>query len=300
VRVRLGNRDRSNVEDRRGLGGPAVRLGLGGTVVLAVLSLIFGQDLVSGVGGGGPAPAGPEQVERRKATESDLEQVAVASFNDAQEVWAGSLGGEYRPAKLVLFWDGTRSGCGDASAAMGPFYCPLDEKVYIDLGFYRELSRRFGAPGELAQAYVIAHEVGHHVQHVLGIADRVRAAEQRAPSVRNALSVRMELQADCLAGTWARTVGDRRMLDPGDLEAGLRAAAAVGDDRVQQATTGRVQPERFTHGSAEQRARWFRRGYDAGSAEACDTFGDAEAGAPEAADEGARRPPGRRPAATAR
>jgi hypothetical protein len=157
---------------------------------------------------------------------------------------------------------------------MGPFYCPLDEKVYIDLGFYRELARRFGAPGEFAQAYVIAHELGHHVQHVLGIAPRVREAQERDPSSRNALSVRMELQADCFAGAWGRSVGERGQLEPGDIEAGLRAAAAVGDDRIQQRTTGSVQPESFTHGTAEQRARWFRRGYESAGRAACDTFRD--------------------------
>jgi uncharacterized protein len=274
--MQLGNGDRSNVEDRRGLGGTGLRLGLGGTLLLAVLSAIFGRDLLSTTGEG-PAVSGPassEQVERRKAGEEELEQIAIASFNDAQQVWDGTLGERYRPAKLVLFWDGTRSGCGDASSAMGPFYCPLDEKVYIDLGFYRELARRFGAAGEFANAYVIAHEVGHHVQNVLGIAQRVRAAQEEDAGQRNALSVRMELQADCLAGAWARSVGERGRLDPGDIEEGLRAAAAVGDDRIQRATTGRVQPERFTHGTAEQRSSWFRRGYDSAKLAACDTFGD--------------------------
>lgn len=276
--MRLGNRDRGNVEDRRGLGGAGLRLGVGGTLVLVVLSVLFGRDLLSEVGGGtalvGPEQASPEQVDRRKSSEAELEEVAVTSFNDAQEVWSRALGRSWRPAKLVLFWDGTRSGCGDASSAMGPFYCPLDEKVYMDLGFYRELARRFGAPGEFAQAYVVAHEVGHHVQHVLGIAARVRAAQERDPAARNPLSVRMELQADCLAGAWARTVGDRGQLDPGDIEAGLGAAAAVGDDRIQRAATGRVQPEAFTHGSSAERARWFRTGYERPSLEACDTFAD--------------------------
>jgi predicted metalloprotease len=275
--MRLGSRDRSNVEDRRGLGGTGLRLGIGGTLVLAVLSMIFGRDLLSEVGGGSAGvqgPEAPEQVERRKTSEAELEGVAVASFNDAQGVFERALGGSWRPATLVLFWDGTRSGCGDASSAMGPFYCPLDEKVYMDLGFYRELARRFGAPGELAQAYVVAHEVAHHVQQVLGIAPKVRAAQQRDPGGQNELSVRLELQADCLAGAWARTVGDRGLLDPGDIEAGLRAAAAVGDDRIQRASGGRVEPESFTHGSAEQRAGWFRRGYDGGSMKACDTFGE--------------------------
>jgi predicted metalloprotease len=270
--MRLDDGDRSNVEDRRGLGRAGMRLGLGGTVVVAVLSLVFGRDLFSELGAGEGLPAAPvEDVERRKGGEAELEQVAIASFNDAQAVWGRALE-RYRPAKLVLFWDGTRSGCGDAASAMGPFYCPLDEKVYMDLGFYRELARRFGAPGELAQAYVVAHEVAHHVQNVLGIAGRVRSAQERNPRGANALSVRLELQADCLAGAWARTVGDRGRLDPGDIEEGLRAAAAVGDDRIQAATGGAVRPEAFTHGSAEQRSRWFRRGYEERSLEACDTF----------------------------
>jgi len=276
--MRLGDRDRGNVEDRRGLGGPGLRLGVGGTLVLAVLSVIFGRDLLSEVGGGSAGiesgQGAPEQVERRKAGEAELEDVAVTSFNDVQQVWSRALGRSWRPATLVLFWDGTRSGCGDASSAMGPFYCPLDEKVYMDLGFYRELAERFGAPGELAQAYVVAHEVGHHVQHVLGIASRVREAQARDPAARNRLSVRMELQADCLAGAWARTVGDRGKLDPGDVGAGLQAAAAVGDDRIQRAETGHVQPDAFTHGSSAQRARWFRAGYERPSLDACDTFAE--------------------------
>jgi uncharacterized protein len=286
--MRLGNSDRTNVEDRRGLGGMGMGLGLGGTLVVAVLSLLFGGDLLSAIegSGGGPAPASPDQVQQRKATEADLEQLAIASFNDAQETWARALRGSYRPAKLVLFWEGTRSGCGDASAAMGPFYCPLDEKVYIDLGFYRELAQRFGAAGDLANAYVIAHEVGHHVQNVLGLAGMAREAQERDPAARNAVSVRTELQADCLAGAWARTVGERGRLDPGDVEEGLRAAAAVGDDRIQRTTTGHVRPESFTHGSAEQRSSWFRRGYEGATIEACDTSGGM-ARPPQA-----RRPPG--------
>jgi predicted metalloprotease len=274
-RMKLGSGDRSNVEDRRVLGGTGMRLGIGGTLVLAVLSVIFGRDLLTPmVGTVGDGPASPEQVEQRKAGEAGLEAVAVTAFNDAQDVWARRLGDAYRPSHLVLFWDGTRSGCGDASAAMGPFYCPLDGKVYIDLGFYRELAQRFGAAGDFAQAYVIAHEVGHHVQNLLGIAGRVRTAQERKPSSANRLSVRMELQADCLAGAWAKDVAGRGRLDPGDVEEGLAAAAAVGDDRVQRAAAGRVRPESFTHGTAEQRATWFRRGYGAGDAQACDTFAE--------------------------
>lgn len=270
--------DRSNVEDRRGsaLGGAGVKLGLGGTLVLLVLSVVFKQDMFSMLGAGsgaaGPAPVPEAQVRQRQASEAGLERIAVASFNDAQRVWGRSVEG-YRPAKLVLFWDETRSGCGDAAAAMGPFYCPADERVYIDLGFYRELATRFGAPGEFAQAYVIAHELGHHLQNLLGIEPKVRAAQRRQPSQRNALSVRMELQADCFAGVWGKTTQERDLLDPGEVEQGLAAAAAVGDDRIQEAATGAVHPESFTHGSAEQRTRWFRRGLERGRLEDCDTFG---------------------------
>jgi uncharacterized protein len=278
--MRLGRDDRSDVEDRRGfsLGGTGVRLGLGGTLLLLALSFVFKQDLFSaiGAGGGAAAPAAtPGQVTQRKAAERDLEEVAVASFNDAQDVWKGvfrARGDAYPLAKLVLFWDGTSSGCGDASSAMGPFYCPVDGKVYIDLGFYRELARRFGAPGAFAQAYVIAHEVGHHVQRATGVEERIRAAQGRDPAARNSLSIRLELQADCLAGVWARSAQHRGLLDPGDVEQGLAAAAAVGDDRIQQATTGQVRPERFTHGTAAQRSQAFRRGFEADRAEGCDAF----------------------------
>ncbi len=271
--------DRSNVEDRRGmaLGGAGLKLGLGGTVVLLALSLIFKQDMFALLGGGGgspsPAPMPQAEVQRRVAAEQQLEKVAIASFNDAQRLWARTLGDRgYRDAHMVLFWDRTQSGCGGAVAAMGPFYCPEDQRVYIDLGFYRELATRFGAPGAFAQAYVIAHEVGHHVQSVLGVEPKVRAAQARRPEQRNALSVRMELQADCLAGVWGHSARQRDLLDPGDVEAGLRAASAVGDDRLQKAATGHVSPESFTHGSAEQRSRWFRRGLEAGRIDACDTF----------------------------
>lgn len=278
--MRLDDGDRSNVEDRRGALGRrgGAKLGIGGMLVLAVLSLVFKQDMFALLGAsplqGSTGDASPQQVAERQAAEADLERTAVASFNDAQRLWGREVDG-YRAAKLVLFWDEVRSGCGDAAAEMGPFYCPADERVYIDLGFYRELAARFGAPGAFAQAYVIAHEVGHHLQTQLGVEERVRAAQRRDPSRRNALSVLMELQADCLAGAWGKAAHERGLLDPGDLEQGLAAAAAVGDDRIQQATTGRVSPESFTHGSAAQRTRWFRTGFEAGSLKACDTFGAA-------------------------
>jgi len=275
--------DRANVEDRRGsrFGGTGLKLGLGGTVVVLALSYFLKTDLFALLGQSPSVetslPDSPAQDERRTA-EAELEKLAAASFNDAQKVWTAELGrrrAEYRPARLVLFWDEVRSGCGDAAAAMGPFYCPADERVYLDLGFYRELETRFGAPGQFAQAYVVAHEVGHHLQNVLGIEAEVRAEQRRRPAASNELSVRMELQADCMAGIWGRSTGDRRLLDPGDLESGLGAAAAVGDDRVQGATTGRVAPESFTHGTSAQRVRWFRAGFESGRLEDCDTFAEA-------------------------
>ena len=273
------DQDRSNVEDRRGFSGTGIKLGLGGTVALLVLSLVFKTDLFSALSQSSP-PAGevartnPENTQRG-AAERDLERVAVGAFNDAQRFWAQALsrsGSGYRDAKLVLFWDEVRSGCGAAGAQMGPFYCPQDERVYIDLGFYRELSGRFGAPGDFAQAYVIAHEVGHHVQDLTGVTERAQAAQRRAPAERNAISVRVELQADCLAGVWGHSAAQRKLLDPGDAEEGLRAAAAVGDDRIQKMAGRRVSPESFTHGSAAERTRWFRRGLETGSLQACDTF----------------------------
>jgi predicted metalloprotease len=182
------------------------------------------------------------------------------------------IGREYEHARLVLFTDATRSGCGTADAAAGPFYCPEDRKVYIDLGFYQELKNRFGAPGDFAQAYVLAHEIGHHVQHLLGLTDQVRANQERNPSRANALSVRLELQADCLAGIWARSTSERRLLEQGDVEEALGAASAVGDDRIQRQAGGRVSPETWTHGSARQRAGWFRRGLDSGRIDDCNTF----------------------------
>ena len=275
--MQLGNEgnDRSNVEDRRGFQVGGIHLGIGGILIVGVLSLVFRTNLFSALGQGqdtGQAvqQTGP-QVDQRKQAEQGLEKIAVGSFNDVQKVWAQALP-KYRDAKMVLFWDQTQSGCGGAAAAMGPFYCPTDERVYIDLGFYNELARRFGAPGDFAQAYVIAHEVGHHVQKILGISDKVQRAEEQNPGGRNALSVKLELQADCFAGVWGHSAAQRKLLEPGDVEEGLRAAAAVGDDRIQQMSGRKVNPESFTHGSAAQRSTWFRRGLGKGDANACDTF----------------------------
>ena len=193
-------------------------------------------------------------------------------LDDAQQVWEDKFiqaGQRYRDAKLVLYREATQTGCGMGQAGMGPFYCPLDETVYLDLGFFAELSRRFGAPGDFAQAYVLAHEIGHHVQHLLGVAERVQGIQRSNPEMANELSVRMELQADCYAGVWAHSANDRGRLEAGDIQEGLGAASAVGDDRIQQRTTGRVNVDSFTHGSAQQRANWFMRGFESGSPNAC-------------------------------
>ncbi len=271
-----------DVEDERGTGrGFQIRgphLGIGGFLVVLVLSLLFKRDFFSllGVGNVGgpsvttasrPAPRGPE----------DDRQVQFVSFvlDDVQRTWSQAFAQanrEYPHAKLVLFTAEARSGCGFAESASGPFYCPMDHKVYIDLGFYQELKTRFGAPGEFAQAYVIAHEVGHHVQNLLGIDAKVRQLQQRDPSRANDLSVRLELQADCLAGVWGHSTEQRNILEAGDVESGLAAAAAVGDDRLERQAGRRVNPESWTHGSSDQRVTWFRRGLATGRIDACDTF----------------------------
>ena len=273
-----------NVEDRRGMGGGGFRMGggmgIGGVIIALVLSLIFGGDIFSGGGdGGAPPPGTTTQTATGEVSQTpeEKERAQFMSFvlDDAQQVWAQTLpkyGSQYRDARLVLFRQATQSGCGYAQAGMGPFYCPLDEKVYIDLGFYNDLQRRFGAPGDFAQAYVLAHEIGHHVQHVVGTDARVRELQERRPEAANALSVRMELQADCYAGVWANSVRQQRILDPGDMEEGLGAAAAVGDDRIQQQARGRVSPESFTHGSSQQRQQWFMRGFESGDPRSCNTF----------------------------
>lgn len=273
----------SDIEDRRGQSGgfiPGGRMGmgLGGAVVMLVLSLIFGRDFVTGstsTDTGAPATANGEV--SSSPAEDRLVQFVSFVLDDVQNTWRSILGERHVPyedAKLVLFRDQTYSGCGTAAATMGPFYCPADEKVYIDLGFYDELRRRFGAPGDFAQAYVLAHELGHHVQHLLGIDAQARRLQQDNPGSANAVSVRLELQADCFAGIWAHSTDQRRLLQQGDVDEALNAAAAVGDDRIQRATTGHVNAETFTHGTAAQRSAWFKRGFTNGQIEACDTFGD--------------------------
>jgi len=266
-----------NLEDRRSSGGMGAGLGIGGTVVVLALSLLFGRNLFSdlgvqpGVGTGGGAMTAEDS-----AREEPEVQFVSYVLDDVQNTWSKILpqfGTQFQPAHLVLFRNSTESGCGTAQSAMGPFYCPLDQKVYIDLGFYDELKKRFGATGDFAQAYVLAHELGHHIQHLDGIDEQVRAQQQRNPDAANQLSVRLELQADCFAGVWAHSTQQRQILEQGDVEEAMNAASAVGDDRIQQQTTGRVNVDSFTHGSAAQRASWFKRGFDGGDPKACDTFG---------------------------
>jgi uncharacterized protein len=269
----------ANVEDRRGGGGRFIRgaggMGIGTLVILLILSLVFKRDFFSLVGAGGMDTA-PETAAGPPAETTPEEErlVSFVSFvlDDAQTVWQQQMGSSYRPAKLVLFRDAVQSACGFAESATGPFYCPGDEKVYIDLGFYEELQQRFGAPGDFAQAYVLAHEIGHHVQNLLGTEAEVRRTRQERADLANEMSVRLELQADCYAGVWAHSTAQRKRLEQGDVEEGLSAAAAVGDDRLQRMGGGRVVPESFTHGSSEQRQQWFRRGLEAGRPDDCDTF----------------------------
>jgi predicted metalloprotease len=266
----------SNIEDRRGSGVGRMGMGIGGTAVLLVLSLLFGRNLFEDV------PATTTSTGELAPADSAREEpeVRFVSFvlDDAQQVWANVLpkyGTQYRDAKLVLFRGATETGCGVGQTAMGPFYCPLDEKLYIDLAFYDELKTKFGAQGDFAQAYVIAHELGHHVQHLLGTDQQVRRAQQGDPSQANQYSVRLELQADCYAGVWGRSTQQRDKLEQGDIEEGMNAAASVGDDRVLAQSGRRVSSDNFTHGSSQQRVSWFRKGFETGDPRACDTFGGA-------------------------
>ena len=277
----------SNVVDRRGamgMGssslGPLVAIGsrFGLIGILVALGLYFAGRAFLTSDSSLPTTSNAV-VERRGVTAAQDELMSFVSFvfDDAQNVWEqklGSQGKTYEPAKLVLFEDQTLSGCGYGSSAVGPFYCPADERVYLDLGFFRELERRFGAPGDFAQAYVIAHEVAHHVQTLLGSGQRGLDGTRRRSDSRSAESVKFELQADCLAGVWANASQSRDLLEHGDLEEALGAASAIGDDRLQRQANGRVNPETFTHGSASQRAHWFRRGFASGRLDACDTYGN--------------------------
>jgi uncharacterized protein len=266
----------------RGLGGFPIPVGggVGGAILLLVIFFAFQFC----AGGGFDIPGTPElggadeasQGESGPGVEGTPAEVVDAVVDDIQTMWDEDIfrpaGRTYRDTSVVLFTDRTDSGCGAASAATGPFYCPSDGLVYLDMGFFRELDRNFGAPGDFARAYVLAHEIGHHVQTLLGTNDAVQRESRENPSERNELSVRLELQADCYAGVWAASVYARGVLEPGDVDEGLAAAAAVGDDRIQQQTQGRIDPESFTHGTSEQRATWFRAGFASGDPDACDTF----------------------------
>jgi hypothetical protein len=273
----------SDLEDRRseGSGGMQVggmHLGIGGVVILLILSVVFHRNFLALLGDGGPAslssPAGQVDPQQDAREEPEVQFVSFV-LDDAQSTWTKVLsneGGTYRHAKLVLFRDAIRSGCGSAQSASGPFYCPADEKVYIDLGFYDELRDRYGASGQFAQAYVLAHEIGHHVQKLIGIERKVRQAQEENPGARNQLSVRLELQADCFAGIWAHSTEQRKLLEAGDVEQAMNAASAVGDDRLQSASSGQIRPESFTHGTSAQRSQWFQRGFSGGALDSCNTF----------------------------
>ena len=289
MRWQRGTSD-ADIEDRRGSsgggfrgfpGGGGLRLGLGGIIVLGLLSLLFKQNffalldtvpmdtsMTQSAPSDAPVPSTPEEDERYEFVKFVL--------NDVQDTWTKVLpqeaNAQYPRSTLVVFRGAIQSACGFAESASGPFYCPGDNKVYIDLSFYDELRARFGAAGDFAQAYVIAHEIGHHIQNVLGIDNQMRRAQQQRPDLANQLSVRLELQADCLAGVWGHSTAQRNLLEQGDIEEGLNAAAAIGDDRIQKMSGRGVHPEKFTHGSSAQRVEWFRRGLESGRMDACDTF----------------------------
>jgi hypothetical protein len=276
-----------NVEDRRGSGpargggfGGGMRIGLGGLIIALIASFLFGVNPLEMLTGGGPAPTpaprqaqpgyGPQAQPGAPARRDSAGDMMQAVLGDTEDVWRAVFEaqgwGNYPKPNLVLFDGRVNSACGLASAAVGPFYCPSDRKVYLDTAFFDQLARRFGAPGDFAAAYVVAHEIGHHVQNALGIMQRL------GPRPDNEMQVRLELQADCFAGVWGFYAQKRRLLETGDLEEGLRAAAAVGDDMIMKRTQGYVVPDAFTHGSAQQRQRWFRQGLTTGNPQQCDTF----------------------------
>jgi len=276
-----GGRRSSNVEDRRGMTSRPAFVGGGlGTIVLVLVALYFGVDpsflLQNAPVGGAQQESGPPLgADGQPDPAADFISVVLADTEDTWTAIFAEGGQRYRAPNLVLFSGNVQSACGFAQSAMGPFYCPADQKAYIDLSFYQDLRDRFQAPGDFAQAYVLAHEVGHHVQNLLGLSAKVQQARRQASEAEgNALSVRLELQADCLAGIWAHHADrSRQILETGDIDEALAAASAIGDDRLQQQSQGYVTPDSFTHGSAEQRVRWFKRGLASGQLEACDTFG---------------------------
>ncbi len=275
-----GERGSDNVEDRRGVRPAGVALGGGGLLVVLVVAMLFGVDprqLLNQVAMNAGQPAATSTAPSAGAADDSLRQFVGVVLAETEDVWHEqfqAMGREYTEPHLVLFSDQVESACGGASAAVGPFYCPEDQKVYLDLGFYDMLRQRFGAPGDFAQAYVVAHEVGHHVQNLLGISDKVHRMRSRLSDEQyNQLSVRLELQADFFAGVWAHhTQRMKHVLEDGDIEEALRAATAIGDDRLQMQSQGYVVPDAFTHGTSEQRVRWFRKGYETGDIRQGDTF----------------------------
>lgn len=282
-----GRRESENVEDRRSAGVPGLGglrlgggLGVGGVLVALVLGWLLGINPLALLGmmeATGPAPDSRSVPAQSLPADDSMGRFVAVVLADTEDVWNqifSRAGADYREPRLVLFRGATSTACGRGQAAMGPFYCPADERVYIDLEFFDTLRQRLGAPGDFAQAYVIAHEVGHHVQRLLGITDRVESMRGRVSEAQfNALSVRLELQADCFAGVWAHhTERSKQVLEHGDLDEALRAAAQIGDDTLQRRTQGQVVPESFTHGTSAQRARWFRRGWEGSSVQACNTF----------------------------
>ena len=276
----------SDIEDRRGGGGGfrfgrGPTIGCGGAIILLVISLLTGRNFLTlfDGSGSGPQPSGPTATSTAPVNETPEERQRVEFISDVldenQNTWTQVFqqeGIQYQRAKLVLFRDLTRSECGLGQAASGPFYCPADGKVYLDLSFFDELDRRFGAPGDFAQAYVVAHEIGHHVQNLLGTSTRVQEAMRSDERNANEYSVRLELQADCYAGVWAHNAAQKGILETGDVEEGMGAASAVGDDRMQQMSGRGVNPDSFTHGSSEQRVEWFQRGLQSGRMRDCETF----------------------------
>ena len=293
MKIKVGRRS-ENLQDRRGAGTPMGGIplplgmlgGLGLPGLLLLLALLVLPQLCSGSGGGfgvdspldqlpGAVPESGGGIPAAADPDADLVNFVSFVLDDAQLFWDQEFaagGQRYEEAQLVLFTGSTNSGCGFATSAVGPFYCGADNTVYLDLEFFEELRRRFGAPGDFAQAYVIAHEIAHHVQNITGISDEVRRLSQQDPDDANELSIRQELQADCLAGVWGFSTSERGILERGDLEEALAAAAAIGDDRIQEQASGHVNPETWTHGSSEQRVEWFSRGFDSGDAGRCDTF----------------------------
>ena len=300
--MRWGDMRRSeNVEDRGGMGGGfgggmplggGMKIGGGTLILIVILSLVFGINPLTFLGMGSPEVSAPPPTQtapspsstspgsRAPAPTDQRKDFAARIVGDTEDVWGALFKsmnrGGYTPATLTLYRGAVRSGCGTTSSAAGPFYCPADQHVYLDTSFFDELSRRFGAPGDFAQAYVIAHEVGHHVQNQMGVMEKFEREGQRLDERRrNALSIRLELQADCYAGVWGHFAQKRNLLEPGDLEEGMRAAAAVGDDTIMKRTQGYVVPDAMNHGTAEQRTRWFRAGLQSGDPRTCDTFGAA-------------------------